>query len=793
MQSALLAGVLTAYPACAAPLAIDLTAAPSASTELQLSQGSNRDPQGHVLTADSQSLLLDGQPWVAVAGEFHFGRYARPEWRDELLKMKAGGCTAVSTYVFWIWHEEEQGHWDWSGQRCLREFVQLCQEVGLKMILRVGPWAHGEVRNGGLPDWVQNSHTRLRTDDPAFLALVRPFFEQIAEQTRGLYWKDGGPIFAVQVDNECNHPEYLVALKVMAREVGIDAPLYLMTGWGGVRIPKQELLPVFGAYPWAFWDEGGAILDSFVFSLARNSKEMGAQLTTDPTAPPPPPVLTPYLTAELGGGMQSSYTHRILIDPNDIAAINLVRLGDGNTMPGFYMYHGGINPMGKLSFLNEARPNPMPVMDYDFQAPLGACGEVRGQYHLLREQNLFLRDFGAGLIRMPAYLPIRRPEAFTDVTTLRWAVRWNDGAGFLLFNNRAPELTFPDHPGSQFELETAEGARRVPAEPITIPAGGYGIWPLHLDCRGVHLEYATAQPLCYTDVGRARWYFFKALPGIDPDFVFARRGARLTAGKEDASSDATHLRLRNLVPGTTEAFALTKEDGSAVHFVLLDAERAGMLWSAPFAGRDRVFLSKSTVLADHDGLRLQTDAEGDLSFAIFPPVNAVVADTWQAVRSMDGVFARFTPSGQLHRQPLEFEVEQIRAADTAQPELLATDEDAWKNAAIWKLRIPPAATGKHLLAQIHYLADAARLYAGDTLLDDNYCNSKPFAFGLWRIPLAQWSTLTLKIVPYSASLLPRLPHPVRQRVADLLPSERNQVTATLIEQIEWKIAPEAEP
>ena len=86
-----------------------------------------------------------------------------------------------------------------------------------------------------------------------FLALVKPFYEEMAGQVKGLYWKDGGPVIGIQVDNECSNLAYLLALKGMAKEAGVDVPLYTMTGWNGARIPTKELLPLFGAYADGFW------------------------------------------------------------------------------------------------------------------------------------------------------------------------------------------------------------------------------------------------------------------------------------------------------------------------------------------------------------------------------------------------------------------------------------------------------------------------------------------------------------------------------------------------------------
>lgn len=102
----------------------------------------------------SRWLTRGGRPWFPVSGEFHYSRYPAGEWEEELLKMKAGGVTAVASYLIWIHHEEIEGRVRFDGDRDLRRFAELCARHDLDFIPRVGPWSHAEVRNGGLPDWV---------------------------------------------------------------------------------------------------------------------------------------------------------------------------------------------------------------------------------------------------------------------------------------------------------------------------------------------------------------------------------------------------------------------------------------------------------------------------------------------------------------------------------------------------------------------------------------------------------------------------------------------------------------
>ena len=103
-------------------------------------------------TFDSKSILKDGKRWFPVMGEIHFSRCPRQFWKESLMKMKAGGVDIVSTYVFWIHHEEIEGEYDWTGNRDLHAFIKAASECGVKILLRIGPWSHGEARNGGFPD-----------------------------------------------------------------------------------------------------------------------------------------------------------------------------------------------------------------------------------------------------------------------------------------------------------------------------------------------------------------------------------------------------------------------------------------------------------------------------------------------------------------------------------------------------------------------------------------------------------------------------------------------------------------
>lgn len=216
-------------------------------------------PNGDTLIVNSQSLVLNGEPWLPVAGEFHYSRYPADQWLPELLKMKAAGIDIVSTYVIWIHHEEVQDRLVFSGSRNITRFIDTAAEAGLSVIARLGPYVHAEVRNGGIPDWVIAQSSLIRSNDPVYMSFVTSFWTEIAERINGSIFKRGGPIIAVQLENEYSlngsgqGAAHIASLKSLAISLGLDLPLYTCTGWQGTFYPPDQVVPVWGGYqddPW---------------------------------------------------------------------------------------------------------------------------------------------------------------------------------------------------------------------------------------------------------------------------------------------------------------------------------------------------------------------------------------------------------------------------------------------------------------------------------------------------------------------------------------------------------------
>lgn len=481
-----------------------------------------KNPQGGEINLTNRYFTRDGKPFIGVMAEYHFSRDNRDNWHKELAKMKAGGVTIVSTYLFWIYHEEIEGEYDFSGDNDIRKFIEDCKDVGLDVVIRVGPWAHGECRNGGFPDWLLKKPFKIRENNDDYLALARKWYGRIYEEVRGLFYKDGGNIIAVQLENEyTDNAEHLAALKKIAIECGLITPLYTVTGWNsaaGAKIPVDEVVPVFGGYCEAPWEEHTNQLSPsphYFFNRMRNDSAIGTDLIkkADNYGWQLPYEKYPFATCELGGGIEVTHHRRPIIKPMDIYAVSLVKLCDGNNLVGYYMYHGGTNKIGKLSTFNETKaagyPNDYPILSYDFQAPLSEYGEAREHYRLLNLLHMFARDFGETFAPMEAVDAENTVKA-DDVSSLRYGMRTNGKSGFVFVNHyqRLTEL---------YDIENVvidTGNAEFP--PIDVKGEVSFFMPFNMDMGGSILEYATAQPMCR----QGNTYFFMKIDGINPEFKF---------------------------------------------------------------------------------------------------------------------------------------------------------------------------------------------------------------------------------------------------------------------------------
>lgn len=659
-----------------------------------------------VYSYNSEYLTCNGSPILPIMGEFHFSRYPEKEWRSALENMKLGGVEITATYVFWIHHEEAEGEWDFSERRNLKAFLNCCQEAGMKVWLRIGPWAHGECRNGGFPDWLVKKEKRgelaLRTDDPEYLKYVDIFFTKIAEQADGYMHKDGGPVIGIQIENEYGHAggpsdreegmAHMHTLRAMAEEKGLTAPYYSVTGWGGAYVP-ESFLPVLGGYvdaPWANHIHELAASKNFLFqpfhddaNIASDFAEGQSGFTFDTSK-------FPYLTAELGGGLQVTAHRRTYPYPEDIEAQTICMLGAGANLIGYYMYHGGVNPDGKYSTLQESKAtgyaNDLPVKSYDFQTCLRENGLPSESYYRLRKHHAFIKNTEELLAPAKAYLPenIPGPAGAEDMETLRAAFRYNEAAdcGFLFINNhqRKRKMTekriTPEAP-LKFAVPSGEGEKKqIVFDRLCVRTDAILVLPYNLPVviQGEELRLCRTNASflgCFGEI----YYFYTE---EDPEDVYFE----WSDGKDHAGA----------------VKILTIHD--AEHFLYTGDEDGGKVSLLP-----------------------------DLKFTEAGEVQ--MKDTGQAAENIQNVYCRTEP--EVYELTLKYGK---RPADTL-------TEDVW--------------------LELDFGGDCARLYQDGKLLDDWFSNGE-----LWRVALKRYgypTKLTLELDPFKPDVYYDLPPKRENRLA----------------------------
>ena len=512
---------------------------------------SGLSPDGHEIGFTNYYMTVDGRPFFGISGEMHFSRVAPDQWEDAVIKMKCGGINILSTYAFWNVHEEDEGIFRFDGCRNLRAFLEVCEKHRMMVILRVGPFCHGEMRNGGLPDWLYGKPFEVRENNPGFLEAVRKYFRALHGQMDGHYYGQGGCIVGAQIENEYQHSAapwemttgisdewvgsgssgeaYMLALWQIMREEGIRTPFYTATAWGGAVTPVDVALPLWGGYsyqPWLFYKKTGVhpATPEYIYRDNHNN----ASPRTYNFAPAYDPESRPYACCEMMGGMMCSYRYRFRLDMRAVDALANIKLGSGCNLLGYYMYRGGTTPTGRRTpFLNEGQ---VPRRSYDYQAAVGEFGQIRESYGRLRAIHSFCQLF-SGFFEttkavLPEHLEYLRPD---DPAPLRFSVRVKGSSGFLFVNNFQDHAVMRDRQDEAVLLSLPDGDVLLR---FGIASGENAILPFGLQLGDIRLDWASAQPLSH--VGTT--WFFLAPEGMKPVFringstIEATPGEAFTAG-----------------------------------------------------------------------------------------------------------------------------------------------------------------------------------------------------------------------------------------------------------------------
>ncbi len=587
------------------------------------------NPQGITLDVNSHHFTRNGKPWFPIMGEFHYIRYPEKYWEEEIIKMKSGGLSIVATYVFWNAHEYPKGNWDWSGIKDLRRFVALCQKHDMYVWLRIGPWCHGEQLHGGHPDWI-NSMKGKRSNDPQYLAEAQKLFDQIGEQVKGMYFKDGGLIIGTQLENEyaSGDPDHIGTLKKMALAAGIRPVYFTITANTVFHDDKREAIPLQGAYPYRGWEKGGGrATKDFLYANDQ-------WIMTDALGKVYYDVSKyPKGLCEQGCGSQMTYKNRFTVEPYVVEAHLQNQIGRGMNLVGYYMFQGGTQIPG----LKE----PGYPESYDFQAPISEFGFLRPSYKYLKILHNFVHDFGSDLAETFVIAPEDQVLDELNKDRLRYIARANGDSGFIFLNNTQVRVPMPDkHFKLQINLD--QETITLPRKELMLRGETNAILPFNYDLNGALLKYATAQPMSRFSAGEEQVLIFTEVVGMEVELAFDNSTIHKATG--DGWEQIVENGILYLHPkgNPNSPVLLHGKNGHLSRIIVLNRKQAENSWRISMENQGYLLISQADVLVSDGQFEFRKMGDNEIIFDIFPEsTEKIKANGKELQYEMHGIFAHY--------------------------------------------------------------------------------------------------------------------------------------------------------
>ena len=319
----------------------------------------------------NDKLYLNGDEFRLIGGALHYFRVPRAYWRDRLEKLLMMGCNTVETIVPWNIHEPSPGVFDFEGNRDAAAFTRTAGELGIQVLLRPSPYTCGEWEFGGQPWWLLKDRSmRVRSCYPGYMDAVSRYYDELVPRLLDLQVTRGGPVLAMQVENEYGsygmEKAYMEFLRDALRDRGVDVPLFTSDG------PWDRLLLQGGV---------SGVLQTGNFG-SDAVKRLGFLERHQPGVP--------LICMEFWGGWFDAWGeehHRR--DAEECGGIieEIMERGGVN----FYMFHGGTN-FGFSTGANQ-KPNYTPfVTSYDYDAPLSEDGQLTPKFETYRGVIARYRD-----------------------------------------------------------------------------------------------------------------------------------------------------------------------------------------------------------------------------------------------------------------------------------------------------------------------------------------------------------------------------------------------------------------
>ena len=438
-----------------------------------------------IIKYDSRCFIIQGHDALIYGAAFHYPRCPRGFWRDRLEKLQRAGFNTIETYVFWNYHEREEGKCDLSE---FEEFVKLVKEMGFWMIARPGPYVCAEWHRGGIPDWVAAKRFPLRTNHPENLKWSQHWYSLVLPMIQRHQITMGGPIIMVQVENEY---DYSPPMPAGAKLAHIRA-LYNLCYTSGITVPIITC-----------WTKEGRvnsdpdmarIMDSCNFYPRWDVvKQVVPQLIKLRLAEPK----SPLGVTELQGGWFSKIGEKLSVDQEGVdgTQLNLVTktvLEQGVTYFNYYMAFGGTN----FDWAGKTM-----TTTYDYAAPLREPGGLWEKYYAARGICTSLKLFGNVLLR--SSMVERVPQSSNPSVSVTQRVSGKAGVVFVREEAGAAQrfrMSFQDPFSPTLRTITAPREGELELAPHEMK-----MLPVALQVSGSRIRYTTAEVLGHGQIGN--WEF----------------------------------------------------------------------------------------------------------------------------------------------------------------------------------------------------------------------------------------------------------------------------------------------
>lgn len=719
------------------------------------------------ISIEKDYLTIDDKPVFIFGGDFNYTRTKRRNWKDRIQKMKAAGMNTITFYITWAFHEPEKGSWNWSGDHDLAHFIDLIHAEGMWVIARLGPFVHGEWRNGGLPLWVMDElGEKVRTNSPEYLELGRKWYEKVLSIVMPRLITKNGPIIMLQLENELGsagskgddiargstdpeeNAKHVLYYHNIINEHGADVPIIDIN-----KIPGKDQMK-------NLVDTSGSYVTS-CFGREGEFPQMSTEKWDNHKHP--------RISIETMGGMfvryfdWPAYKHTRgyqgpIVKPEYIEAITYHHIAEGHNGINYYVFTDG-------QHCENGGEKMLPDRDMNFQAPITVAGTLRESYRMVKRIGWFLRSFEQNILKshpkqgwvnavsygrphpgtgaqgdlFESYHkeadPI--PEFINHVKKVECLGRATTGLN-LSESNFAFLLNTKVH-GSQWQrdIRLVTDSSGIPCEvcqeypeviQLSLPPQRNKCLPFFVRlAEGSFLEYSTGELLDLRKYENGIQVIIHADADemIETSLVLPHKGKIEKTGEAAAIWQSPNTLQIVSTPGP-DLQIITIHSETDIRLVVMERNLAGEVWdvespSGTLVAASNMRLLQSSVKNGKTQIRVQTD-EKDFDFFLLTPAKPCLSGPFTVIDEV------YDPESGLYRAS--------GSVKMPEPKIVFSKKKD-KASFIWEADITPDMLSglRDLVLYAEYEGTLAKAYLDGKLISDHAYGSYLF----WEIALGDWA------------------------------------------------------